>query len=265
MDRIAGPQGLSIETEHPRGRSMTSRAHGSDESTRRINVCDSERLLSVGVGSGLAVYGLTRGSLAGLATAAIGGCIAYRGVTGHCELYHALGINTAESRGPLNSVRQGHGCRVEKTIVIDRSADELYWQWRRLDNLPKFMKHLESVTEAGDRSHWKVKTPLGLCVEWDAELISDRPGEVISWRSLDGSMVDTAGSVHFRPIGDGRSTEVRVNLKYEPPAGSVGAAAARWLGETPEEQIAEDLESFKQFAEGGSSQREAGREPAVVI
>src|SRR5205807_532727 len=111
---IAGPQGLSIETEHPRGRSMTTRAHVSDESTRRINVCDSERLLSVGVGSGLAVYGLTRGSLAGLATAAIGGCIAYRGVTGHCELYHALGINTAESRGPLNSVRQGHGCRVEK-------------------------------------------------------------------------------------------------------------------------------------------------------
>ena len=78
-------------------------------------------------------------------------------------------------------------------------------------------------------------------------------------------MVDTAGSVHFRPIGDGCSTEVRVNLKYEPPAGKVGTVAARWLGESPEEQIAEDLESFKQFAEGGSSQREAGREPAVVI
>ena len=64
-------------------------------------------------------------------------------------------------------------------------------------------------------------------------------------------MVDTAGSVHFSPVPGGRGTEVRVELKYDPPAGKVGAAAARWLGESPEQQIENDLNEFKRLMEAG--------------
>src|SRR5438067_753092 len=82
-----------------------------------INVGDAERLLSVYGGSALAWLGLKRGSIPGLLLAAAGGAIAYRGLTGHCHLYEALDVSTAEKPGPATSVRAGHGFKVEQTIA----------------------------------------------------------------------------------------------------------------------------------------------------
>ena len=113
------------------------------------------------------------------------------------------------------------------------------------------MRHLESVTEEGNRSHWVAKAPLGTSVSWDAEIITERANELIGWRSLPGSTVDTAGSVHFQSAAGGRGTEVRVELKYDPPAGKVGATLAECLGEAPEQQIEEDLTTFKRMMEAG--------------
>src|SRR5207248_82918 len=149
------------------------------------------------------------------------------------------------------SVPAGSGCKVEKTITINKPASELYGYWRNLENLPRFMRHLESVTADGNRSHWVAKAPLGTSVSWDAEIITERPNELIGWRSLPGSTVDTAGSVHFGQAPGGRGTEVHVTLKYDPPAGKVGATVANWLGEAPEQEIAEDLSTFKRMMEAG--------------
>ena len=93
--------------------------------------------------------------------------------------------------------------------------------------------------------------PLGMKVEWDAEIIVDLPGEAIGWKSIDGSDVDTAGSVRFRELPHGRGTEVRVNLKYDPPGGKVGTAIAKLFGESPEQQIRADMRRFKQILEAG--------------
>jgi uncharacterized membrane protein len=93
--------------------------------------------------------------------------------------------------------------------------------------------------------------PLGMTVEWEAEVVEDRPNEMISWKSLDGADVDTAGSVHFRELPAGRGTEVRVTLKYEPPAGKLGAVVAKLFGKDPEAQIREDLSRFKALMETG--------------
>jgi len=93
-------------------------------------------------------------------------------------------------------------------------------------------------------------------VSWDAEIINERPNELIAWRSLPGSMVETAGSVHF--TRSGRSTEVQVSLKYNPPAGQTGATLARWLGESPERQLEEDLQRFKRNMEGERAAVRAG-------
>jgi len=217
-----------------------------------LNVGEYERWASVLGGSALAIYGLTRSSLPGLGLAALGGAFIYRGLTGHCDCYAALGINTADRpRGANASVAAGHGLKFEKVIAIQRPALELYDFWRHLENLPSVMRHLKSVTVIDDRrSHWVANAPLGTTVEWDAEIVTDRPYEVLSWRSLEGADVDTAGSVHFSRLpGSSNGTELRVVLKYNPPGDKLGAALANALGDGPERQIEEDLLHFKEQVE----------------
>ncbi len=218
-----------------------------------VNVGETERLLSMLGGSALAVYGLTRRSLGGLALMAAGGSLLYRGLMGHCPMYGMLGVNTAEGRGPATSVPAGRGVKVEETVTIDRPPEDLYRFWRNLQNLPRFMRHLESVQNMGNlRSRWTARGPLGKSVSWEAEIITERPNELIGWRSIPGSTVGNAGSVHFRKSADGHGTEVRVVLKYDPPAGKAGAALAGLFGRAPEHEIREDLQRLKQHLEAGA-------------
>jgi len=234
--------------------------HRASECARRqdVNVGDTERWLSMIGGGALAAFGLSRGGLGGLALAVAGGTLAYRGFSGHCSLYGTLGLNTAET-GPATSVPAGQGFRVEKRIRVNRSPEDLYRFWRNLENLPRIMKHLRSVTTTGgNRSHWVAEAPLGMTVEWDAEIINERPNELIAWRSREGSGVATAGSVHFTRASGG-GTDVIVELKYQPPAGPLGAALNSVFGEKPERQIDEDLRRFKQMMETGATA--AGGEP----
>ena len=217
-----------------------------------INVGETERMASLIGGGALALLGLSRGSLSGLGLAALGGALAYRGATGHCSLYGALGMSTAEPRGPATGVRAQHGCKVEKSLLINRSPEELYRFWRNLENLPRIMHHLESVQMLSDgKSHWKAKGPLGTSVEWDAEIHNEREGEMIAWRSIEGSQVDTAGSVHFERAPQSRGTIMHVSLKYDPPLGKVGATIASLLGEGVDHQLDTDLRDFKRLMEAG--------------
>src|SRR5439155_21485866 len=132
-------------------------------------------------------------------------------------LYQALGVSTADSTAENTAVTAGQGTKVEHAITVNKPAPEVYRFWRDLENLPRFMTHLVDVDTTTDgRSHWVARGPLGLKVEWDAEIVADIPGEAIGWKSLPGSDVDTAGSVHFKELPAGRGTEVRVSLKYDP-------------------------------------------------
>jgi len=145
-----------------------------------------------------------------------------------------------------------HGIHAKGSCVVNRPPNEVYSFWRNFENLPRFMRHLESVVDLGDgRSHWKVKGPAGMEVEWDATIIADVPNEVITWRSLEGADVDNAGAVRFERAAGGRGTIVRVNLEYNPIAGVLGAAVAKLFGEEPEQQLDDDLRRFKQVMEVG--------------
>lgn len=218
------------------------------------NVSETERLLSAVGGGALTLYGLSRGSVGGLLLAGVGGALLYRGLSGHCSLYAALGVSSAKRRGPATSIPAGGGVRADRSITIRRSRVDLFHYWRNLENLPRFISHLKEVRLTGPkRSHWVACGPLGADVEWDAEVITERENELIGWRSLPGSEVDTAGSVHFLPIAGG--TEVRVEMKYDPPAGKAGAAVARLFGDAPEQQLGDDLRRFKDLMEG----RQAGQ------
>jgi len=219
-----------------------------------VNVGDTERWLSLAGGGLLALVGLREGGLTGLLLAGVGGSLIYRGVTGHCPGYSALGINTSGACCPSQKagVTGYRGVRVEKSITVNRPPEEVYRAWRNFANLPRFMKHLVSVQEQGNRSHWVARAPAGLTVAWDAEIIKDEPGRVISWRSLPSATVATAGSVHFSAAPSGRGTEVHVELKYDPPGGQLGSWLASAFGADPNRQVEEDLRNFKQMAEGGS-------------
>ncbi len=217
------------------------------------NVGQVERWASLAAGGALAALAVRRRGALGLSMAAVASELIYRGVTGYCPVYGALGVRTAPQRGSRNaaaSVPYGRGVRVEQSIAVAHPAPELYSFWRRLDTLPQFMQHVEEVTVlTPTRSRWRVRAPIGSRVTWEAEIINDVPGQIIGWRSLPGSAIHHAGSVHFDER-DGL-TEVRVVLEYAPPARYVGASVARILGEEPHKQIAEDLRRFKGIVDRG--------------
>jgi uncharacterized membrane protein len=144
------------------------------------------------------------------------------------------------------------GVHAKASCIVNRSPEEVYSFWRNFENLPRFMRHLQSVNDLGaGRSRWKATGPAGMEVEWEATLIADVPGEVITWRSLEGSDVDNAGAVRFEAAPGNRGTIVRVNIQYNPPAGAAGAMIAKLFGEEPEQQLDDDLRRFKQVLEVG--------------
>ena len=217
----------------------------------RTNVGNTERWISAGAGAALALLGLSRRGLGGLMALGAGAALIYRGVSGHCRAYEAMGIDTSE-HNPATAVPAQAGTRVEKTITVNCSPEKLYAYWRDVENLPKVMRHLESV-EAKDKQtmHWVAKGPLGIAVEWDAEIINERENEMIAWRSLPGGDIDTAGSIHFRKLPHGRGTEVRVSMKYNPPGGKIGDGIAWLLGRSLEQEVEADLKNFKAAMEAG--------------
>ena len=148
-------------------------------------------------------------------------------------------------------VESGSGIKVKHSITVGRPIHEVYGFWRNFENLPRFMSHLQSVQVEGRRSHWIAVGPANMRVEWDAETVEDRPEDLISWRSLPGGQVDTAGYVRFRPAPGDRGTEVMVEMRYDPPGGVVGASIAKLFGESGQEVVNRDLQSFKNVLETG--------------
>jgi uncharacterized membrane protein len=229
------------------------------------NVGDTERQASMIAGGVVAAFGLYRlmkkGWVDGPALLATGGGLIARGTTGRCIAYQALGVNTAQSPEEKDAKKPGEdGIHVHEVVTVDKSPAEVYAFWRDFENLPHFMKHLESVTvQDATRSHWAAKAPMGKTVAWDAQIINDVPNTVIAWQSLPGADIPNAGSVRFEPASGNRGTEVRVTLQYNPPAHQVGAMVAKLFGEEPSMQVSEDLRRLKALLETGEVPSVAGQ------
>lgn len=220
----------------------------------RQNVGQSERAVSVAAGSILALLGLSRRTLPGLVIAGVGGAMLYRGSTGHCPMYEALDLDTAHEAGEEQEDISQRGIHVAQAMLVHKSPEELYRFWRSFDNLPRIMRHVESVRAIDERrSHWVARAhgvPGGR-VEWDAEITTDTPNELIGWESMPGSDVETRGQIRFTPgLGD-RGTEVHVSMHYLPPAGRLGGWITTLFGQNPSCMIREDLRNFKRLMEIG--------------
>jgi len=211
-------------------------------------------MVSASAGAILIMQGLARRDAIGLLIASFGGALAYRGATGHCHMYESLGVDTASDLAAQDQPDEELGTRIAMSMLINKTPEELYSYWRNFENLPKIMRHLESVRVLGDgRSHWVAKAPsiAGGQIEWDAEVTADEPNARIAWRALPGGDVEHRGSIKFERAPGDRGTKVRVVLEYHPPAGQVGRWIAKIFGEEPEQQIRDDLRNFKRVMEIG--------------
>ncbi|MFW9264363.1 SRPBCC family protein [Nostoc sp. CALU 546] len=219
---------------------MTSTS-GDKLTTSQSEASEVERWASLIGGGAMVLMGLKQGSLRGALTALAGGGLIYQGATKQSTIQQAqeaIGINQ-----PI---------KVEKTVTINKSAEELYRFWHNFENLPTFMKHLKSVKVYNEkRSHWVANAPLDNSVEWDAEILEDRENEFISWASVEGADIDNSGFVRFKKAPVERGTEVKIVLEYNPPGGALGATVAKLFGEEPEQQIDDELRRFKMLMEAG--------------
>lgn len=208
------------------------------------NVSKLERILMVAAGSYLLYHALSGPkksvpqSLA--ATAMLG-----RGITGYCPIYQAVGkVETMKSSN----------VNIRTNVTIDKPVDEVYAFWRKLENLPKFMSHLKTVQEKNDsHSHWVAQGPAGIgTLSWDAKILMDEPGRVVSWTSVPGSTVDNAGKVVFKQRGSG-GTELDITISYHAPLGIAGEAAAKLLNPLFENRIKSDIAQLKTYLETGTN------------
>jgi uncharacterized membrane protein len=217
------------------------------------NVGSMERVVSALAGSAVALHGLRRGGASGLLLAAVGGIVAKRGFTGHCDVYGALGVSTAEPEsGVALPPAPPRALELSAAITVGLPPEETYRHWRDFESHPRFMRLIESVRQTDERvSHWVARGPVGMQWEWDSELTEDRPGERIAWQTLQGAEVPQVGSVAFRPASGERGTEVHFRLRLDPPGGPVGLALGKLLGDAPDKMIRDDLRRFKQLVETG--------------
>jgi len=216
----------------------------------RPNVGAGERTVSAAAGAALVLLGaLSPKSRAPLVTA--GGMLLYRGLSGNCLVYRAMGVDHGVSHDQA-AIENRHGVHFDRSIVIAKPPEAIFAYWRNFKALPQLIDHLSDVT-MDDTSHsrWTAKGPLGIEYQWDAEIIEERPNEFLAWRSCEGADVATAGSLHLKALSHDRGTAVRLVMTYDPPGGRLAATLASWLGTDVEGEIFEGLRRMKQILEAG--------------
>ena len=223
---------------------ITPKASGSS----RVNVGASERIASAIAGGFListGILNIKKRPAIGIASALAGGFLLFRGSTGYCAVNNAIGRDTSQQIPTAITIKE--------TVTVNRDRYDVYDAWRSLENLPLFMQHLQSVKEVTNtRSHWAAQVPKGLgTIEWDADIVREEPGEVLSWKSVPGAMVDNAGEVEFKEAPGNRGTELHAIISYIPPAGDVGKLAAKMFNNAFERLIREDIRRFKRMIETG--------------
>jgi len=218
---------------------------GTIEAEPDQNVSNFERGVSLTVGALLLWNGLKtvrRRPLEGISRAFIGYTLVARGVSGTCPLYTKMNVDGTK-RTSVN---------IRTTFTVNKPREEVYAFWRNLENLPRFMNHLSSVQEIDHiHSHWEARIPKNnpIALKWDAEIIRDEPGTLISWHSLPGSTLENAGKIEFRDALGHHGCEIRVIISYRPPAGNIGSGVAHLLNPLFEKMVKEDVMSFKEFIE----------------
>ena len=225
-----------------------------------INVGNNERIISAAVGAFLLSSGLSnllKHPLEGLIKTALGGALLYRGASGNCPVYTSMG----KTKGAAHT----SAINIRTSLMVNKPKAEVYAFWRKLENLPLFMKHLASVTEIDAKhSHWEATLPGNIGkVKWNAEIVKEEEGYMIGWQSIANSMVNNAGKVTFNDAQNGQGTELDVVISYHPPAGELGSGVAKLLNPVFEKMIRQDVMNFKDYIETKHTSRPAATSAAT--
>jgi uncharacterized membrane protein len=210
------------------------------------NVGKMERIGSILAGTALMFKGFKNNNKYRIPIAIAGGYLLYRGATGHCDLYSVAG----KQKLP-DTVKN---INILTVVHVSKPRQEVYDFWRKLSNLPLFMKHLQSVEVVDDiRSHWKAKMPNKLVpLEWDAEIVKEINGELLGWNSMPGATIHNAGKVEFKDAPEG-GTELKVLITYRAPFGDIGEGIASLFNPMFEKMVQDDVKNFKRYIETGDN------------
>lgn len=221
------------------------------------NIDNSERAISI-LGGGFLIYkslkNIVDHPIIAVQGLAAGGLLLYRGTTGVCPLYQKLDIDTTDPQA----------INISEEITVNVARDKVYAFWRELSNLPKFMSHLKQVTEVSTtKSHWTANTPGNLIdLDWYAEITHEEEGRYIGWQSTENSMIQNAGKITFSDALNQIDTQIKVEISYFPPAGSVGRGLTSLFNGVFEKMILTDIQQFKEYVEQLDFQTYIGVTPA---
>lgn len=251
--RVRGVEGVinQLRVHNDAGSIPGLQGDGNARLSRRFeflqeNWGPAPRALAGAAGIAMMLGGLGRRSPIGLGLATVGAGLLGRSVS-----------NTAWSRLFGMGAEAEDGILVQKTVQVYADLDEAYSCWRNLENFPQFMSHVREVARIDDTHyHWKVDGPAGVPVEWDAVITAEVPGELIAWRTVEGSAVQSSGVVQFEPTSYG-GTRIHVRMSYRPPANVLGHTVAKIFGRDPQRQMDADLARFKTYIETGRAPRDS--------
>jgi uncharacterized membrane protein len=200
----------------------------------------TERAISA-VGGSLLLYLVSRKRKKESLLLLAGGYLVYRAVSGRCPVSDVFHNNARTHPNNVN---------VRTQVTVNRPREEVYAFWRRLENLPLFMQHIESVDELDDTvSAWKISIPGGLGdIRWEAEIVREIEDTELSWKSAPGAAIRNAGKINFSDAPSG-GTRIDVMISYRAPMGVVGERLSRVLTPVFREMIEKDIAGFKQFME----------------
>ncbi|AWA31482.1 cyclase [Flavobacterium magnum] len=208
------------------------------------NIGKLERILMVAGGTYL-LYKALSGKTKSVGKGIAGGTMLARGISGYCPMY-----DLAEKSGKFKA----SNVNIRTSITIDKPVSDVYAFWRKLENLPKFMSHLDSVKELTQTtSEWRAKGPAGIGhISWKANILMDEKDRMLSWHSVPGATIDNAGKIYFRENGP-QSTELDITLSYHAPLGIAGEAAAKLLNPWFTKMVNHDIENLKAYMETGQN------------
>ncbi len=206
-----------------------------------MNVSERERIVSALAGS-LLIYATAKKHTVNTLLLLGGGYLLYRAVSGHCAVYGA--VSGRRSRAA------GGDLKVRTHVVVNRPRAEVYALWRRLENLPLFMRHLEHVDELDEQtSAWRLKMPGGAGdVRWEAKIVKDEKDTEISWHSVQGAAIRNTGKINFSDT-PGKGTRIDVMIVYGVPSGPIGERLGALLTPAFRRRVEEDVQSFKEYLE----------------
>lgn len=214
----------------------------SDNMSLRPNLGTTERVIST-LGGSFLLYNVLSQREKSISKLLAGGYLLFRGVSGHCYIYEAGFDGKTKERGKI---------KIDTHLTVNKPRNEVYNFWHKLENLPRFMKHLENVTTLDDKvSEWTARIPGNMgTISWRSEIVEDEKDEKISWKSVPDSTIENEGTTHFRDAGK-FGTEIHVIINYSAPLGTPGESVAKMLNPAFKEMVQEDIKNFRRYMETG--------------